>query len=148
MRKPECIQSVERCGDNSLSTSQLTDMDVFPSMALFPSGVMASDGRELWEQLSFNECPPLREDGIFQEHWERGHWRDRKVIFLAILPLFTQGDTAPTHPGRSGRSRGRKCLRNWGSGREIIGEIQFQGQQELWAGEDTSCRNTSGFPPP
>lgn len=152
MRKPECIQAVKSCGNNSLSTSQLIDTDVFPSMAVFPSGVMASDRKELWEQLSFNESPPLQEDGIFQVHWERGHCRDRKVIFLEILPLFTQGDTAPTCPGRSERCRGTNCLRNWGSEREIIGEIQFQGQQELWgpqqaAGEDTSSRITSGFPP-
>lgn len=68
MRKPECIQSVKRCGNNSLSTAQLTDTDVCPSMAGFPSGVMASDRKELWEQLSFNESPPLWENGIFQVH--------------------------------------------------------------------------------
>lgn len=120
MRKPECTHSVKGWGNYSLSTSQLTDMDVFPSMAVPPSRVMASDRKGLWEQLSFNESPPLQKDGIFQAHWERGHCRERKLIFLEILPLFTQGDTAPKCPERQERSRGTRSLRNWGSGREIV----------------------------
>lgn len=56
---------MKRCENNSLSTFQLTDTE---SPAVFPTGVMASDGKELSEQLSFNESPPLWEDGHLQAH--------------------------------------------------------------------------------
>lgn len=65
MRKPEHIHYVKRCENNSLSTFQLTDTD---STTLFPTGVMASDGKELFERLNFNESPPLWEDGLLQAH--------------------------------------------------------------------------------
>lgn len=65
MRKPEHIHYVKRCENNSLSTFQLADTD---STTLFPTGVMASDGKELFEQLNFNESPPLWEDGLLQAH--------------------------------------------------------------------------------
>lgn len=120
MRKLERIQSVKRLG--IILCQQLSSQTrVCFHPWLFPSGVMASDRKELGEQLSFNGSPPLGEDGIFQVHWERGHCTDRKVIFLKILPLFTQGDTAARCPGESERSRGTKCLRSWGSEGGITG---------------------------
>lgn len=147
MRKPEWIQAVKRLGNNSLSTSQMC----FRPWLGFHQQWWHQTGKNygnnwalmnllLFEKMEFSKCT------------ENAGTANRKLISLEILPLFTQGDTAPRWPGRSERSSGTKSVRNWGSEREIIGESQFQGQQELWgfqqvAGEDTSCRITRGFPP-
>jgi len=81
MRKPEHIHYVKRCEKNSLSTFQLTDTD---RTAVFPTGGMASDGKELSEQLSFNESPPLWEDGLLQAHWEQGHCGKTENLLLFL----------------------------------------------------------------
>lgn len=67
-----------------------------------------------------------------------GTAQTQKWFSLKSCPCSLKGTQLP---GRSERSRGTKC-QNWGSGRGITAEIEFQGQ--LWG---TSCRNTSGFPP-
>lgn len=119
---------------------------------------MASDGKELFEQPSFNESPP-----------SLGRWTstsalrtrvlqgERKLVFLQLLPLFGRETRFPD------AREGRLAPQQGAEGQGVRG-IEVQDEKSCWAGSvpgspgmslvalskwaggDTACRNVSNFP--
>lgn len=122
-------------------------------MARFPIGVMASDGKELFEQLRFNESPPLWEDGILQVHREHGLCRGAESLFLFNSSLCSVKETQfqNAQEGCPTPQQGaEECRELRFRTRNYVGKVQFLGHQELCyrpyaSGKSCTVETSAGF---